>query len=515
MALFDDADRRFAEILSRLAYCNPFLPERLQHEREALGDAYYDEGPVWSKRVDVDNPRKNIERLSERATALVEKTRQRLLQGQTGSHHELTLYEDLALYCLYHRYRESFRQLLDEERRRPGAPLKARFWRDYLRDFESLLAIPECTLPTGHDPAHLFACFFQLRRAFQYIFEYVLGSSMPAARLRATIWQSIFTHDMRRYRRSLYRRMGDFTTLITGPSGAGKELVARAIALSRYLPFDTKQEQFDDYGESFFTLNLSALSPTLIESELFGHCRGAFTGAVADRAGWLEVCPPHGTVFLDEIGELDAAIQVKLLRVLQVRAFQRLGETATRRFAGKIIAATNRNLAEELEAGRFRQDFYYRLCSDLIAVPTLREQLADCPDDLRNLIHFFVERIVGEDDLELAAQVEAWIHNHVGLSYAWPGNMRELEQCVRNVAIRSQYSPLTVSPSQPDDPYRTLVEQVASGTLTADELIGRYCTIVYLQTGSYEQAARRLGLDRRTVKAKVDENFLGQLKREE
>src|SRR5690606_28342603 len=137
-------------------------------------------------------------------------------------------------------------------------------------------------------------------------------------------------------------------------------------------------------------------------------CRGALTGAVADRAGWLEVCPPHGTVFLDEIGELDAAIQVKLLRVLQVRAFQRLGDTATRRFAGKIIAATNRYLAEELEAGRFRQDFYYRLCSDLIAVPTLREQLADCPDDLRNLIHFFVERIVGEDDLELAAQVEAW-----------------------------------------------------------------------------------------------------------
>jgi transcriptional regulator with GAF, ATPase, and Fis domain len=318
---------------------------------------------------------------------------------------------------------------------------------------------------------------------------------------------------MRRYRRILYRRMGDFTTLVTGPSGTGKELVARAIALSRYIPFDAKQEQFvEDFSAAFFPLNLSALSPTLIESELFGHCRGAFTGAVTDRPGWLEVCPPLGTVFLDEIGELDAAIQVKLLRVLQTRTFQRLGETTTRRFEGKIIAATNRNLMEEMHAGRFREDFYYRLCSDLISAPTLRQQLADSPDDLSNLIQFMVQRVVGEEDAELAAEVEAWIHDRLGPAYLWPGNMRELEQCVRNVLIRGEYQPPPLrKPELPDDPYRALVEQVASGALTADELLGRYCTIVYLQTGSYEQAARRLALDRRTVKAKVDEDLLSRL----
>jgi transcriptional regulator with GAF, ATPase, and Fis domain len=245
---------------------------------------------------------------------------------------------------------------------------------------------------------------------------------------------------------------------------------------------------------------------------LFGHCRGAFTGAVADRPGWLEVCPPLGTVFLDEIGELDAAIQVKLLRVLQTRAFQRLGETATRRFEGKIIAATNRNLMEEMQAGRFREDFYYRLCSDLIVAPTLRQQLADAPDDLTNLIHFMVQRVVGEDDRDLAAEVEAWINDRLGHAYLWPGNMRELEQCVRNVLIRGEYQPPPLrKPALPDDPYRALVEQVASGALTADELLARYCTIVYLQTGSYEQAARRLALDRRTVKAKVDEDLLSRL----
>src|SRR4030095_10303350 len=120
------------------------------------------------------------------------------------------------------------------------------------------------------------------------------------------------------------------------------------------------------YAGPFYALNPSALSPTLIESELFGHRRGAFTGAVQDRAGWLEVCPATGTVFLDEIGELDPAIQVKLLRVLQSRTFQRLGDTRDRPFLRKLIAATNRDLGREMAAGEFRKDFYYRLCSDFV-----------------------------------------------------------------------------------------------------------------------------------------------------
>jgi transcriptional regulator with PAS, ATPase and Fis domain len=112
---------------------------------------------------------------------------------------------------------------------------------------------------------------------------------------------------MRRYRRLLFDRMTDISTLVMGASGTGKELVARAIGLSRYIPFDATRGGFvEDFEGSFIALNLSAMSPTLIESELFGHRRGAFTGAVADRVGFLEACPPLGTVFLDEIGELDA-----------------------------------------------------------------------------------------------------------------------------------------------------------------------------------------------------------------
>ena len=218
------------------------------------------------------------------------------------------------------------------------------------------------------------------------------------------MWQSIFTHDVRRYRAALYDRMADIPTLITGESGTGKELVARAIALSRYIPFEARTQSFAaDAAAAFYAVNLSALSPTLIESELFGHRRGAFTGAAQDRAGWFETCGRHGAVFLDEIGELDAAIQVKLLRVLQTREFQRIGETTPRRFAGKVIAATNRDLAQEIAAGRFREDFYYRICADLIATPTLREQLADAPEDLRNLLRIVAGRVAGAAEADRLA----------------------------------------------------------------------------------------------------------------
>ncbi len=238
-----------------------------------------------------------------------------------------------------------------------GSLTKVPFWTEFKRAFDHYLLIPQLRLPSGYDPAHIFAGFFQIRRAFHHIFDYIVGQSLPTARLRAAVWQSIFTHDLRRYRRSLYLRMSDISTLISGPSGTGKELVARAVGLSRYVPFDEKKQCFtDDFLGSFHAVNLSALSPTLIESDLFGHAKGSFTGATADRAGWLEQCQPLGTVFMDEIGELELAIQVKLLRVVESRSFSRVGETQTRRFEGKIIAATNRDLAEEIHAGRFRKD---------------------------------------------------------------------------------------------------------------------------------------------------------------
>lgn len=503
-------DRIFLHAVSGLANCNPFLPERLEFEQQALGDQYDEAGRVWSRGGWDEKERTNIEQIGRRVVELATRLRDELEDGKNATEEELGLYEDLVLYLLYYEVRDELKQLIRADTSAAESTRRLRCWPNFLEQFNRYLRIESRQLPIEHDPAHLLAGFFQVSRAFHHIFQFIVGTSMPAARLRAAVWQSVFTHDLRRYRRSLYIKMGDIATLIVGPSGTGKELVARAIGLSRYIPFNVDSQRFqDDHASSFYPLNLSALSPTLIESELFGHCRGAFTGANEDRKGWLESCSHQGTVFLDEIGELDPMIQVKLLRVLQTRSFQRLGESVERRFEGKVIAATNSDLAVEMDSGRFRADFYYRLCSDVITTPTLREQLADAPEDLSRLIRFLAERIAPDEAGSIAGEVEDWIVGHLGTDYPWPGNIRELEQCVRNVVIRKSYQPPgTRNEAGALDLY---LGEIKKGQLTAEEVISKYCTLLYWRTGSYEQTAQRLGIDRRTVKSKVDVDWLREL----
>jgi MoxR-like ATPase len=484
---FRPEERRFLESLSRLATANPFLPERVELERAILGDDFEEASPVWSKRLDRENP--NVVKLASRAEAAARSIRGRLDPQTTLSPENGRLYEELLFYVLYYRFEEDLAKAMTG----PAGRLYEAFHREAMR-----LAPPASSERVAPELPHWFSFLFQIRRASHHIFEFVVGSSYPAARLRAAIWQSIFTHDLRRYRRTLFERMGDVSTLVTGPSGTGKELVARAIASSRYIPFQPRAGKFAlDLAEAFYPINLSALAPTLIESELFGHRRGAFTGALADRKGFFAMCPALGTVFLDEIGDLDPSIQVKLLRVLQTREFQSLGETRILKFEGKIVAATNRDLAAEMGRGRFREDLYYRLCSDLVTTPSLREQLEDAPSDLEQLVRFIARRIVGAAESDaVTSEVLHWIESELGPDYPWPGNFRELEQCVRNVLVRKEYRPAGRSVAFPP--------HMAESTLTAEELLEAYCAQVYERSGSFVETARRLGLDRRTVKSKVE-----------
>ena len=394
MAFLSKSERTFLRAVSQLAYCNPFLPERVECERAALGDDFVEGEPVWSLPVNQpERPRANVWRIFARLEPLAEQLRARLATARP----------DDAGSVRGRRPAPALSALLQPDRRGEFAPRTMALLRGVPGGLGPLL--PGGKRGSGGAPqsSHTFACFRQIQRAFEQIFRDIIGSSLPAARLRAAVWQSIFTHDMRRYRRTLYERMGDFATLITGPSGTGKELAARAIAESRYVPFDDRRLVFaDDAATAFFPINISALSPTLVESELFGHRRGAFTGAIGDRKGWLETCPPLGSVFLDELGDLDPTIQVKLLRVIETRTFHPVGDTGSRRFEGKLIAATNRDLAADIRAGRFREDLYYRLCSDQIATPSLAEQLADSPHLLEELVIYMARRVVGAEAQELA-----------------------------------------------------------------------------------------------------------------
>jgi transcriptional regulator with AAA-type ATPase domain len=509
MAFLSPSQRALLQSVSRLGHVNPFLPDRIASERAVLGDDFLEGEPVWSYRAEHPEPRANVWRVLAKLEPLVEHLRTRLAAGIETRERDLELYEDATLHLLYQRcYPKFYAAGFGAEQQNPS---RWRFYGEFLVDWRRFFQIEGVRFPSELDPRHTFACFRQIQRAFDITFRDIIGSSLPAARLRGAIWQSIFTHDMRRYRRTLFARMGEFATLITGPSGTGKELAARAIAESRYVPFDDRRLAFaDDAEQIFFPINISALSPTLVESELFGHRRGAFTGAVADRRGWLETCPELGSVFLDELGDMDPAIQVKLLRVIETRTFHPVGDTAGRQFRGKLIAATNRDLPDAMRKGQFREDLYYRLCSDQIATASMADQLAASPGVLRELVVYMSRRVAGADGDALAEEVMPWIESNLGVDYAWPGNYRELEQCVKNMLIRGNYRPAR---STPEDPADEFAAHARAGSLTADELLTRYVTIVYSRTGSYEETARRLALDRRTVKARVDSALLARLRR--
>jgi DNA-binding NtrC family response regulator len=498
------AEARQLRALAELADCNPFVAKRVALEKAALGADYRDLGTTWHISLDPSVISPNLVALRERIPAFVALLRDRLSEGAQASAEQLAQYDALVRHHLYYQYDHEFAALIERSERGKLSTRSVSSYERYAQDVRSFLDIPGVELPQRSEPAHLFAWGFQINRAFVYIFQHLFGASPSMARLRASVWQSIFTHDPHRYRSSLFSQMGDIPTLIIGESGTGKEIVARAIGLSRYIAFDEESRRFSvDYTSTFYPVNLSALSPSLVESELFGHVKGAYTGAIRDHQGLFEVCGPLGTIFLDEIGDLDPAIQVKLLRVLQTREFQRVGENERRHFKGKIIAATHQDLGRRIESGEIRSDFYYRIAGDVVHTPSLREQLSEEPSDLERLTRPLAERIVGEaGTARLADEVLAWVRSHLGAGYAWPGNVRELEQCVRSILIRGSYQPPHMQ--RPQGGESTLLDLLQRLDLSADQLLRHYCTAHYMRSPNYREVARRLGIDRRTVKEKVD-----------
>ncbi|MBI1337632.1 MAG: sigma-54-dependent Fis family transcriptional regulator [Phycisphaera sp.] len=499
-----DAELALARSIVALAFCNPFLPERRQYERQVLGERFVEAGESWSldTRSPATEAATNVTLVREVLHPMVHRLADSLRDKPTIPDAERELFDDLALYHLYETVSDDIQALIESEpstRSRKAGTI-----------FRKARAEVARTWPNGEEGlahhgglAHVLACFYQLRRAFHHVFSFIIGRSRASVRLRADIWQSIFSHDLRRYVRVLHKTMGDITTLVVGPSGTGKELVAQAVGRSRYIPFDAASGRFlGDMEGSFALLNLSALSPTLIESELFGHKRGSFTGAVSDRDGYLAACPKWGSVFLDEVGDLEPAIQVKLLRVLQTRIFQSIGDNRDKRFEGKAIAATNRDLSVLIAQGRFRADLYYRLCADTIRTPSLTEQIGGHPVELERFVRFLARRLLGDEADTVTGDVMACIEKDLGLDYAWPGNVRELEQCVRQVVIRKTYSPIE-QPSAGDEVSR-LAEDVRSRALSLEALNTRYVRLVHRDSGSYLAAAKKLGVDRRTVKTLVD-----------
>jgi two-component system, NtrC family, response regulator HydG len=275
------------------------------------------------------------------------------------------------------------------------------------------------------------------------------------------------------------------TVLINGESGTGKELVAAALHGS-----GSRSKM------PFVKVNCSALSEHLLESELFGHVRGAFTGAIADKIGRFQMAH-GGTLFLDEIGDISPAIQMRLLRVLQESEFERVGESTSIKVDVRIVAATNQSLAEKVRQGTFRQDLYYRLNVIRIDLPPLRERL----DDLELLVAYFIAKFN-----EKLSKVVASVSDDVMTlfrAYSWPGNVRELQHAIEHACIFSQTSIITVS-DLPQDLLDNL--PVPAGAM------GNYSNLssvpvvklslaeaLAASNGNKARAARLLGISRMTL----------------
>ncbi len=216
------------------------------------------------------------------------------------------------------------------------------------------------------------------------------------------------------------------SVLITGPSGTGKELIAKAI-----------HYRSDRKDRPFISINCGALTETLLESELFGHEKGAFTGAIAMKKGRFELAD-GGTLFLDEVGDMPAPLQVKLLRVLQEMEFERVGGTKTIQVDVRIISASNRNIKEDVAEGTFREDLYYRLNVIHMEVPSLKERV----DDIPLLVSHFIAKYSQNDTTAVELAPEVWKTLY---SYPWPGNVRELENIIERALVLNSGGAITVA----------------------------------------------------------------------
>jgi len=477
-------ERRFFAAVRAAVAANPFSEERLELDAVLAGLPAAAAGPEAIGEV--------IRRVNAHADRM-EREGRADFHRFSGADGEAV--RQFLLFDVFHRFLAAFDGLIRRQLAAGDAPCPVPFAREALgllvrRGFAAAEA--ERSL----------AVFYQLRRAFYFIRHQLPGRSPGMRGLRMRLWTNLFTHDLLAYAGRLWDRMEDFSTLLLGETGTGKGAAAAALGRSAFIPYAAKTGCFaESFCRNFIAINLSQFPENLIESELFGHCKGAFTGAVEHHEGIFSRCSPHGAIFLDEIGDAAPPVQLKLLKVLQERTFSPVGSHEVRRFRGRVIAATNRDLGGLLAGGKFRADFYYRLCSDVITVPPLRQRLREDAGELADILGVTVANILGQPSPELVRGVVASLKRSPGPDYAWPGNVRELEQAVRRILVAGRYEPAAPAGLTAGGPAGWFQEAaLLAQPPAAQDLLAAYCALLYRRHGNYGVVARLSGLDRRTAR---------------
>ena len=473
-------ERDFFRLVERAALANPFTEERLQINMQLSG--------LSDEFSELEQNEKGVKTVRERFKRLEETRRDNFNQYVAK---DQRLLKNATMFDFFHCFIHQFDRHILQQLEAGAKPIKVTF-------VDEAFAYLHQKGYTDEEKRRAFALTFQIWRAYYFIVRNLVGRSAVMKKLRQSLWNNVFTHSIDFYIQYLWNRMEDFSTIIIGETGTGKGTAAMAIGRSGYIPFDEKNGRFDEsFAQSFVTLNLSQFSEALIESELFGHKKGAFTGAAEDHQGIFQRCSRYGAIFLDEIGEVSYPIQIKLLKVLEERLYSPVGSHEIHRFDGRIIAATNRPIDELVMKGLMRSDFYYRLCSDIITVAPLRDRIKDDPHELDDLLNVIVTKILGVESPEAVDHLLGLMMEQLGLDYDWPGNVRELAQCVRRLILNQNYKGL---PAEGAGRSSRFVMDLDKGNIDAQTLLKRYCNSLYRRYGTYGEVARRTELDRRTVK---------------
>jgi DNA-binding NtrC family response regulator len=478
-------ERAFFRLVSRAALSNPFSNER-------------DELDIQIAECPPDAP------ITERLECLFSKMKERIGKLEKEGRADISLYsgddrvmmQSAFLFEIFFVFTKNFDDLIIRQLKAGESTCSVPFGKDAISLFVKRGFTPD-------DACRFFAILYQLKRAYYFIDKALIGQSPCMRGLRRHLWNNVFTYDIRLYERFLMNRMEDFSTMILGDTGTGKGTAAAAIGRSGFIPYNPDKNIFTgSFMNSFISINLSLYPETLIESELFGHKKGAFTGAINQHDGIFSRCRPHGSILLDEIGDVSLPVQLKLLQILQERTFSPVGSHEILRFNGRVIAATNKSIKELRGSGLFRSDFYYRLCSDCIIMPSLSERIQEYPDELRLILDNIVSRLTGEKSEELVSLVLESLEKSPGRDYSWPGNVRELEQATRRILLTREYRGENLSPA--GGIKEILKNGIETQSIDSQTLISGYCALLYKRYGTYEEVARRMNLDRRTVRKYIE-----------
>jgi transcriptional regulator of acetoin/glycerol metabolism len=477
-----DEERNYFDECAKAIFVNPFSDEWANIARKSM--------PQYrlSRNAQKEFFKLEGRQLSHRLQRLKEKGISRVEDFVQEDQH---LMKYTYLFATFILFIDEIDELLERHLRHPKENAPAEFADDLLRQLQARGF-------SKKDSLRYFSIFYQIQRAFYFIAHALIGNSKPMIHLRLALWKAVLSSNIDNYDRHLWDRMEDFSTLLVGETGTGKGAAAESIGRSGFIPFCPESKCFtQNINETFVSTNISEIPESLIESELFGHRKGAFTGAIDKHEGLLARCHENGALFLDEIGDFSSTVQIKLLKVLQDRQYTPVGSHASQRFSGRVIAATNRSLTDMREEGSFRSDLFYRLCSDVIPLPSLRERISDSKGELELLVQALSRRMFGESSLDLVDYTMDRLNHDLPQDYPWPGNVRELEQAIRRIMITGHYHGDQQSLIKTSD----LSEK---DLLTAEQVLSQHCKSLYDKHGSYEKVAAVVQLDRRTVKKYVE-----------